>query len=54
MNEIPAGRLRHRVPVVEPGRVDRSGEDFAPRRLAALWPPLARGEYPGLPNDCGV
>jgi 8-oxo-dGTP pyrophosphatase MutT (NUDIX family) len=31
-----------------------SQEDFAPRRLAALWPALARGEYLDGPIDCGI
>jgi 8-oxo-dGTP pyrophosphatase MutT (NUDIX family) len=30
-----------------------SRDEFAPRRLAELWPALARG-YPALPIDCGV
>ncbi len=32
----------------------RSTEVFAPRRLAALWLPIARGELPEWPFDCGV
>lgn len=31
-----------------------SGEEFAPRRVAELLPPLLRGEYPVQPIDCGV
>ena len=27
---------------------------FAPRRLAALLPPILAAEYPSLPFDCGV
>jgi len=28
--------------------------EFAPRRLQELIPPIARGEYPTVPFDCGV
>lgn len=31
-----------------------SRDDFAPRRLPELWMPLARGDYPVSPIDCGV
>lgn len=29
-------------------------DDFAPRRLPALFSAVARGEYPETPIDCGV
>lgn len=32
----------------------RTAEVFAPRRLAQLWPGIARGELPAQPVDCGV
>ena len=31
-----------------------SRDEFAPRRLPALWHALTRGEQPGGPIDCGV
>ena len=34
--------------------IERSNEDFAPRRLAELLPPILRGEYPDPAIDCGV
>ncbi len=36
------------------GDIEASAEDFAPRRLALLLPPLLRGEYPESAIDCGV
>lgn len=34
--------------------LERSDEEFAPRRLASLIPPIIRGLYPQAPIDCGV
>ncbi len=34
--------------------LEQSKEDFAPRRLAELLPPILRGEYPDPVIDCGV
>jgi hypothetical protein len=34
--------------------IEQSAEEFAPRRLAMLLPPLLRGEYPNPPIGCGV
>jgi 8-oxo-dGTP pyrophosphatase MutT (NUDIX family) len=34
--------------------IRQSTEDFAPRRIADLLPPLLRGEYPDPVIDCGV
>ena len=34
--------------------IEQSSEDFAPRRLAELLPPVLRGEYPDPVIDCGV
>jgi hypothetical protein len=34
--------------------IERSCEDFAPRRLAVLLPPILRGEFADQPIDCGV
>jgi 8-oxo-dGTP pyrophosphatase MutT (NUDIX family) len=34
--------------------LEQSDEDFAPRRLARLLPPILRGEYPDAAIDCGV
>ena len=31
-----------------------SDEVFVPRRLAALLPPILRGELPARPTDCGI
>jgi 8-oxo-dGTP pyrophosphatase MutT (NUDIX family) len=31
-----------------------SADDFAPRRIRELIPPLLRGDYPAEPLDCGV
>jgi hypothetical protein len=31
-----------------------SQDEFAPRRLPALWPALVREEYPPRPIDCGI
>jgi 8-oxo-dGTP pyrophosphatase MutT (NUDIX family) len=31
-----------------------ASDDFAPRRLPELFGPVARGEYPNVPIDCGV
>jgi 8-oxo-dGTP pyrophosphatase MutT (NUDIX family) len=37
-----------------PGEIESSSADFAPRRLAELISPIAQGEYPRSPIDCGV
>ncbi len=34
--------------------LEQSNEDFAPRRLAHLLPPILAGEYPDSAIDCGV
>lgn len=34
--------------------IERSDEEFAPRRLAQLLAPILRGEYPDRAIDCGV
>jgi 8-oxo-dGTP pyrophosphatase MutT (NUDIX family) len=34
--------------------IETSREDFAPRALARLLPPILRGEYPDTPSDCGI
>jgi hypothetical protein len=34
--------------------LELSNEEFAPRRLATLLPPILRGEYPEPAIDCGV
>jgi len=34
--------------------LEASNEDFAPRRIRALLPPILRGEFPEEPFDCGV
>ena len=36
------------------GEIAKSLEDFAPRRLAELLPPILRGEFPARPVDCGA
>jgi hypothetical protein len=36
------------------GDIERSGEEFTPRLLATLLPPILRGEFPDPPIDCGV
>jgi 8-oxo-dGTP pyrophosphatase MutT (NUDIX family) len=36
------------------GEIQRSTEEFMPRRLAELLPPLLRDEYPDPAIDCGV
>jgi len=44
--------LEHRWWTV--GEIGGSRDWFAPRQLAALLPPIAAGEYPAEPIDCGV
>jgi 8-oxo-dGTP pyrophosphatase MutT (NUDIX family) len=34
--------------------IQNSTEDFAPRRLGALFPNIIAGKYPPIPIDCGV
>jgi 8-oxo-dGTP pyrophosphatase MutT (NUDIX family) len=34
--------------------LEGSDQEFAPRRLASLLPPILRGEYPDPAIDCGV
>jgi 8-oxo-dGTP pyrophosphatase MutT (NUDIX family) len=34
--------------------IERSAEDFTPRRIAALLSPILRGEDQDFPIDCGV
>ncbi len=34
--------------------ITAAAEEFAPRRIHELLPPLLRGEYPAAPLDCGV
>jgi len=34
--------------------LETSGEDFVPRRLAALVGPIMTGQYPVNPIDCGI
>ncbi len=34
--------------------IESSSEDFSPRQLATLLPPVVRGEYPDPAIDCGV
>ena len=34
--------------------LERSGDYFAPRRLASLLPAILRGDFPEQPIDCGV
>jgi 8-oxo-dGTP pyrophosphatase MutT (NUDIX family) len=36
------------------GEIERSDEDFAPRRLALLLPSIICGAYPDPPIDCGI
>ena len=36
------------------GEIEQSSEDFTPRRLASLLPPIIRGEYPDPAIDCGL
>lgn len=36
------------------GEIAASGDEFAPRRLAALLPPIIRGDFPLEPIDVGV
>lgn len=37
-----------------PDEIQRSSEQFAPRRLGELLPGIMRGEYPNPALDCGV
>jgi 8-oxo-dGTP pyrophosphatase MutT (NUDIX family) len=34
--------------------IEGSAEDFAPRQIRILLPPILRGEFPNDPFDCGV
>ena len=34
--------------------IERSKEEFAPRRIALLLAPVLNGDYPSQPLDCGV
>jgi 8-oxo-dGTP pyrophosphatase MutT (NUDIX family) len=53
---LPAARdtyvIGHRWWTVS--EIEHSAEDFTPRRLGELLPPLMRGEYPEPAIDCGV